>query len=92
MVTPKFAPHSFHADLKKRINQYFKDGGIAPTGNYKLFLKAGILVTLFVFFYVHLVFFTPQPLIAIIECVAFWFYRRLFMFQPDARWCSRQFL
>ena len=71
MVTPKFAPHSFHADLKKRINQYFTEGGISPTGNYKLFTKAAILVTSFVFFYVHLVFFTPQPAVALIECVLF---------------------
>lgn len=71
MTIPKFAnvPHSFHAELKKRISEYFKEVGKSTTGNYSLFLKAIILVVSFLFIYTHLVFFTPGPVWAIIECV-----------------------
>lgn len=59
--TPKFTnPNpSFHGEIKKRINKYFEERGIAPTGNSKLYSKAIILVVAFVSLYVHLVFFTP---------------------------------
>ncbi len=72
MITmPKFSntPHSFHSELKKRITAYFEDLGKSTTGNYKLFLKAGILMTVFVFIYIHLVFFTPAVVWSILECV-----------------------
>lgn len=71
MATPKFSnvPHSFHSELKKRIANYFEEVGTSPTGNYKLFLKAVILMVLFVFIYIHLVFFTPSVFFAIAECV-----------------------
>lgn len=71
MATPKFknvAP-SFHAELKKRINSYFEQTGKAFTGDGHLYAKAIILLSLFVFFYVHLVFFTPAPLLAVVECI-----------------------
>ena len=69
MVTPKFATvkQSFHAELKKRVNGYFQEKGIAPTGNPKLYSKAIILGTSLIFLYIHLVFFTPPPVWAIIE-------------------------
>src|ERR1700754_2190184 len=68
---PKFSnsPHSFHTELKKRISSYFEEVGKSTTGNYKLFLKAVILMVSFVFVYAHLVFFTPGALWAILECV-----------------------
>jgi len=71
MSLPKFAnvPHSFHNELKKRINAYFEEKGKSPTGNYKLFTKAIILTVSFLLVYVHLVFFTPTPWLAIIECL-----------------------
>src|SRR5258708_25404459 len=71
MTTPKFAnsPHSFHTELKKRITSYFEEVGKSTTGNYSLFLKAVILMVSFVFVYIHLVFFTPAALWAILECV-----------------------
>src|SRR5262245_50540035 len=71
MTIPKFpgTPHSFHTELKKRISEYFKEVGKATTGNYNLFIKAIILVISFVFIYIHLVFFTPGPLWAILESV-----------------------
>lgn len=72
MSTPKFPkiPVSFHGELKKRIADYFKQKGKATTGNFKLYLKAIILVLAFVAVYVHLVFFTPATVWAVLECVA----------------------
>lgn len=71
MTIPKFsnASQSFHGELKRRINEYFKEKGKASTGNYKLFSKAIILVTSFLFVYTHLVFFTPPVWISVIECI-----------------------
>jgi linoleoyl-CoA desaturase len=70
-ATPKFSnvPHSFHAELKRRISAYFEEVGRSTTGDYNLFIKAVILMVSFAFLYIHLVFFTPIPAIAIIECV-----------------------
>ena len=46
---PKFpvVTKSLHAELKKRVNQYLEEHTIRGTGNYKLFTKAAILVSLF---------------------------------------------
>ena len=69
MATPKFSTvsQSFHSELKKRINNYFKETGKSFTGNEKLYGKAIILFSAFVFLYVHLVFFTPALFWAIAE-------------------------
>lgn len=71
MSVPKFStvPNSFHAELKKRINDYFAQAGIAPTGNIQLYVKAIILMSAFAFLYVHLVFFTPGVFLAVFECL-----------------------
>ncbi len=71
MSIPKFSSvsQSFHADLKKRINEYFSKTGKSSTGNIHLFLKAIILVIAFVFVYVHLVFYTPVTWLAVLECI-----------------------
>jgi linoleoyl-CoA desaturase len=71
MSIPKFAnvPHSFHADLKRRITEYFEEVGKSTTGNYSLFIKAVILMLGFSFVYIHLVFFTPGAFWAITESV-----------------------
>ena len=71
MAVPKFSnvPHSFHADLKKRISEYFEEVGKSTYGNYKIFLKAVILMVSFAFVYIHLVFFTPNVFFSIIESV-----------------------
>src|SRR5688572_20778989 len=71
MTIPKFSnvPHSFHSELKKRINAYFEQGGKSTTGNSTLFTKAIVLVVSFLAVYVHLVFFTPTPWLAIVESV-----------------------
>ncbi|ALI99990.1 fatty acid desaturase family protein [Rufibacter tibetensis] len=71
MVTPKFiAPTtSFYAELKSRTNAYFEEIGSHPTGNYKLYIKAAVLISSLVFLYVHLVFLTPPVWLALVECV-----------------------
>jgi linoleoyl-CoA desaturase len=64
MATPKFiAPStSFYFELKKRTNAYFEEKGSHPSGNYKLYIKAVVLVS-------SLVFFTPPVWLALLECV-----------------------
>jgi linoleoyl-CoA desaturase len=71
MSIPKFTnvSQSFHTELKKRISDYFREVGKSSTGNYSLFIKAITLVITFLFVYIHLVFFTPTPWLALIECV-----------------------
>lgn len=71
MATPKFSnvQPSFHAELKRRTNEYFQKMGKSPTGNWNLYSKALILAVLFAGIYVHLVFFTPAPFFAILECI-----------------------
>ena len=73
IATPKFpvTTKSLHAELKRRVNEYLNQQNVKATGNYKLFSKAVILVSLFVITYVHLVFFTPPTWVAVIECAFF---------------------
>ncbi|HYH14975.1 MAG TPA: acyl-CoA desaturase [Flavisolibacter sp.] len=73
MATPKFTnvKQSFHAELKKRINQYFQQTGKKSTGGVALSFKALLLFVTFVALYIHLVFFTPPVFWAIIECLFF---------------------
>ena len=59
----------FHAVLKNRIHEYFEKKGIRSTGNFRLYSKALFLAVGFIALYVHLVFFTPAPVWAIVECV-----------------------
>jgi len=70
MNTPKFAPPkpSFHAEIKSRINEYFEQSGKLKTGNYKLFSKAVILISILLALYIHLTFFTPNYWLAAAEC------------------------
>ena len=69
IATPKFAiqKQSFHAELKKRINDYFSEKRIDTSGNYKLYTKAIILILGFSVTYIHLVFFTPSEIFALPE-------------------------
>ena len=68
-ATPKFPvmEQSLHTELKNRVNKYLAEHSIKATGNFKLFSKAIILMTLFVLIYVHLIFFTPSTFFAVIE-------------------------
>jgi linoleoyl-CoA desaturase len=71
MAAPKFlqSSGSFHSELKSRITNYFQEVGTSPTGNYKLFIKAIILVVSFLLVYIHLVFYTPVWWMALLECI-----------------------
>jgi linoleoyl-CoA desaturase len=69
-TTPKFptVKQSFHSELKKRINLYFESSGKSFVGNTHLYTKALVLVSAFILLYVHLVFFTPGIVFALLEC------------------------
>lgn len=69
---PKFPSikDSLHLELRKRVNEYFEENNISATGNFSLFSKAIILVSLFIAVYIHLVFFMPPWYFAIPECLA----------------------
>lgn len=71
MSVPKFSQpaQSFHAELKKRVFSYFDQLGTRSTGNIHLFTKAILLSVVFVFVYIHLVFFTPSVFWAVLESV-----------------------
>ena len=71
MVKLKFASpqESFHVVLKNRINEYFEKSGKSASGNGQLYTKAVILLLAFSFLYIHLVFFTPGVVWAVLECI-----------------------
>ncbi len=71
MSVPKFSSvqHSFHTELKTRINNYFEKSGKSTYGNFSLFFKAILLITLFAALYIHLVFFTPGTVLSVLECL-----------------------
>lgn len=71
MAIPKFpaVKQSFHIELKKRINEYFESTGKSLTGNRQLYIKAIVLLSSFLFLYIHLVFFTPGTVWAVLECM-----------------------
>lgn len=71
MATPKFlqTSNTFHQELKKRVNKYFEERKKSSTGNMNLFFKAGLFFTAYVALYVHLVYFTPNAWLALLECV-----------------------
>ncbi len=71
-ITPKFSSvtnNSLHAELRKRVQEYFDSKGISTTGNMSLFTKAILLVSLFIIVYAHLLLFTPAWYFAVAECV-----------------------
>ena len=71
MATPKFlhSTSNFHSELKRRVNQYFEEKKKSSTGNFGLFFKAILFFTAYVGLYVHLVYFTPAALLAVVECI-----------------------
>lgn len=71
MSSLKFAhvSRSFHAELKHRISNYFEEKGKSTTGNFALYSKAIILISLFVGLYTHLIFFEAAGWIKIVECM-----------------------
>ena len=69
-ATPKFRNSqgsSFHQELKKRVNNYFIENKKTATGNWSLYFKAILFWTLYVALYIHVIFFTPGPWLALAE-------------------------
>jgi len=72
MATPKFLNvngSTFHQELKRRVSNYFTESKKPATGNFGLYFKAVLFWVSYVALYVHVVFFTPAPLWAILECL-----------------------
>ena len=63
----------FYNTLKESVNHYFEENNIKATGNYKLYLKAFILIPLAVLLYITLLFYTPHPYISLVLCGLFGF-------------------
>src|ERR1700757_4665319 len=60
----------FHARVKQRVHQYFADNRKPKTGDWRLFLKTGIILIWFVLFYILYVFFATSLLMALLTVVA----------------------
>ena len=71
MATPKFinSNNNFQQELKKRVNQYFEENNKSSTGNFSLFFKAIFFFASYLALYVHLVYFTPEAWLAVLECI-----------------------
>jgi linoleoyl-CoA desaturase len=70
-IIPKFpvVKDSLHAELKRKVQEYFDENKMAPTGNLNLYTKAILMVSLFIIVYMHLLLFTPAWYFAVVECV-----------------------
>ena len=72
MATPKFLNvngSTFHQELKRRVNNYFTESKKPATGDFSLYFKAVLFWVSYVALYVHVVFFTPPALFALLECL-----------------------
>lgn len=58
----------FSIALKEKVDYYFTSKNIKPTGNYKIYIKAIILLSLAFSFYTILVFFTPSVGLSLFIC------------------------
>ena len=71
MATIKFEGRNaqFFSTLRSRIDEYFKENNIKPTGNWKLYLKTIIFTMIMLGSYLYLVAFTPdQAWLQLILC------------------------
>jgi len=72
MATPKFlnvTGSTFHQELKRRVSNYFTESKKPATGNFSLYFKAILFWVCYVALYIHVVFFTPPTLVALLECL-----------------------
>ena len=67
-VTFDNSQSSFFKTLKGKVDKYFADHQIDPTGNSKLYLKSVLQIVSAMGLYIVLVFFTPVPVVAAILC------------------------
>lgn len=70
MATPKFpvVTPSFHSVLKQRVNQYFQEKHIAPTGGWRLLTKGLLLFSLLATTYLVLLIVQPPTFWAMLLC------------------------
>ncbi|MCX6181422.1 MAG: fatty acid desaturase, partial [Bacteroidetes bacterium] len=62
----------FFSALRERVDAYFKQNKIEPTGNFKLFSKTAILISSIIILYTVLVFFTPENVwLNVLLCMLF---------------------
>ncbi len=78
MPTVKFVNNNtlFFITLRNRVNDYFRLNRISSTGNYILYAKSILLISMMILNYIVLVYFTPQnPFLALGLCatLGFWF-------------------
>ena len=74
MATVQFntKDHPFFDALKKKVDNYFSEQNIKPTGNWRLYSKTTVLFAAFFLLYALLVFWVTMPLwLGIILCVVF---------------------
>lgn len=65
---PKFSnidSNKFFKTLNKRVNDYFKESKIRKTGNWKLYLKAVIIFSMFIVPYFFIIVFDPNQWISL---------------------------
>jgi len=60
----------FHARVKERVQQYFADNRLPTTGDWRLFLKTGLILTWFGLSYILYVFWATSLLTALFMMVA----------------------
>ncbi len=72
LQTPKFpaAKTGFQSEVKRRVENYFAENRIAPTGNWKLYIKTLLILIYFVSVYTALVFFQLPEWVSLLLCVA----------------------
>ena len=61
----------FYTDLRSRVDAYFAEKKIDPTGNGKLYFKTAFYMLSFLTVYITLVFLTPTNWVAILLCILF---------------------
>jgi linoleoyl-CoA desaturase len=68
VVSFKTKEHPFFDELKKRVDNYFEQTGKNHWGDWKIYLKSGILLSSMAAMYIWLVFFTPGILLSLFLC------------------------
>jgi len=61
----------FFRALKEKVDNYFTENNIKPTGNRRLYIKTAVLSITAISIYTTLVFFTPPVAISVILCALF---------------------
>ena len=67
----KNSNNQFFQSLKKAVDDHFKEKGISPTGNWKLYTKSIVLIPLAIATYTALVFIPMPAAVAILLCALF---------------------